>query len=121
MSQIPIYSTRGHWAAILVDQRLIFNTEGDWIGWVTHDRGVYSIRGEYAGWLADDNRILRYRHTSPLLPRLSPPPPPPRPQLPPSVPLAPLMADLRFDVIDLFDDAPHRLDPYDLDEVYDLD
>jgi len=42
-------------------------------------------------------------------------------RLPASVPLAPLMAELRFDTIDVFEDAPQRLEPLDLDQLDDLD
>jgi hypothetical protein len=121
MSQVPIYTSGGDWAAMLVDGLYLYNPQGEWIGWVAEDKGVYSVRGDYAGWLSNDRRILRLRDTTQLFPRRQPPPAPPRLMMPTSVPLPPLMAELTYDTVDLFEDAPHRLDPMDMDQVADLD
>ena len=119
-NQFPIYTTRGDWAAMLVG-RYLYNPHGDYIGWVESDGQVYSVRGEYAGWLSRDFRILCHRDTTELKPRRPPPPARPRLEMPTTVPLPPLMAELTFDTIDLFEDAPRRLDPYDMDQVQDID
>jgi len=118
--QIPIYTSHGDWAAMLVG-RYLFNPQGEWIGFIDAQAQVFSVRGDYAGWLARDFRVLRKRDSTPLVPRRQPPPPPPRVQLPITVPLAPLMAELTYDTIDLFEDAPNRLDPMDMDQIQDID
>ena len=43
------------------------------------------------------------------------------PELPPSMPLPPLTADLTYDTIDLFEEAVQLLDPFDMDQVQDID
>jgi hypothetical protein len=121
MKTTPIYQTNGDWAAMLVEDFYLYNPQGDWIGFVDSEQQVYSVRGEYAGWLSRDNRILRKRDTTPLARRREPPRVPPRLKFPTHVPLAPLMAELTYDTIDVFEDAPDRLDPYDLDQVPDID
>jgi len=121
MPQIPIYTTRGDWAAMIVDQNL-YDVQGEWIGWVDDEHRVFSVRGEYVGWLSKDFRVLGRRDTTLLMPRQTPPAtPPPRLRMPTSAPLAPLMAELTFDTIDVFEEAPHRLEPMDLDQLPDLD
>ena len=119
-TQFPIYTTHGDWVAMLVG-RYIYDREGHWIGWVDAESHVYSVRGDYAGWLARDFRVLRHRDTTELYPRRQSPPPPPRIEMPLSVPLPPMMAELTFDTVDLFEDAPQRLDPSDMDQVQDID
>jgi hypothetical protein len=119
-TQFPIYTTSGDWAAMLVG-RYIYNPQGDWIGWVEADSQVFSVRGEYAGWLSKDFRILCHRDTTQVMPRRGPPPTQPRLEMPTTVPLPPMMSELTFDTIDLFEDAPRRLDPYDMDQVQDID
>lgn len=119
-TQFPIYTTHGDWIATLVG-RYIYSREGHWIGWVDADSHVYSVRGEYAGWLSRDFRVLRRRDTTPLFPKRVPPPPPPKVKMPHTAPLPPMMAELTYDTIDLFEEAPHRLDPFDMDQVQDID
>jgi hypothetical protein len=119
-TQFPIYTSHGDWVAMLVG-RYIYSREGHWIGWVDADSQVFSVHGDYAGWLARDFRILCHRDTTPLLTRRQPPPPPPKHEMPLNVPLAPLMAELTYDTIDLFEEAAHRLDPFDMDQVQDID
>jgi hypothetical protein len=119
-TQFPIYTSHGDWVAMLVG-RYIYSREGHWIGWVDADSQVFSVHGDYVGWLARDFRILCHRDTTPLLTRRQPPPPPPKQEMPLNVPLAPLMAELTYDTIDLFEEAAHRLDPFDMDQVQDID
>ncbi len=119
-TQYPIYTTNGDWIALLVG-RYIYSREGHWIGWVDADSQVYSVRGEYAGWLSRDFRVLRRRDTTVTHPRRDPPPPPPKVEMPLHVPLPPMMSELTYDTIDLFEEAPERLDPFDMDQVQDLE
>lgn len=116
----PIYTTRGDWAAMLVGP-FLYNPQGEWIGWVDQARLVWSVRGDYVGWLSKDFRVLRKRDITELYPRRTPPPRQPRLKMPARVPFAPLMADLTFDTIDVFEDDPDRLDPGDMDKVADID
>jgi 4-fold beta-flower domain-containing protein len=121
MSQFPLYSSRGEWKGMLVDH-LIYNPQGEWIGWVDQERRVFSVAGEYVGWLNKDFRVLRRRVIERPVPRRSPPArPPERRRMPANVPLAPLMAELTFDTIDVFEDAPELLSPLDLDHMPDID
>jgi hypothetical protein len=110
---IPIYSTSGELGAYLL-YPFIYNRAGDWIGWVTSDRLVYSVRGNYVGVMSNGPRILRKReYTSDLKPHLEPPPAPP-PILPPAhAPLAPQMSEISINMIDVLDDAPGLLPPFD--------
>ena len=119
-TQFPIYTTHGDWIAMLIGSYII-SREGYWIGWVDADSQVFSVRGEYAGWLSKDFRVLRRRDVSVTMDRREPPPPPPKPELPLNVPLPPLMAELTYDTIDLFEDAAHLLDPFDMDQVQDIE
>lgn len=109
---IPLYSTAGDWAGLFENGHL-FNPLGEWIGWVTDGNQVYSVTGEYVGWLSKDFRILRKRTYDEPPPRRKPPPAPPRPRVPATVPLPPLMAELGFDVLDVFEDMPERLHSLD--------
>ena len=109
MKLIPLYSTTGDWAGLFHEGH-IFNNVGEWIGFVAPGTNqVYSVRGEYVGWLSNDFRVLRKRAIDELAPRLSPPPRPPKLTVPASVPLPPLMSDLTYDTIDVFDEMPDRL------------
>jgi hypothetical protein len=119
---VPIYTSRGDAEAFLVYPNL-YNRLGEWIGWVNADRGVYSVLGYYVGELTAEPRILRKRITASLRPRKSPPPPPPeRLLLPATIPLPPMMADLRFGVMDVLLEEPERLHTLDYgDERQDLD
>ncbi len=113
----PLYTTRGDWAAQLVDGYL-YNMRGDWVGFVTKDSQVYSTSGEYVGWLAHDFRILRKRDSDEAPPRRPPPARPPlKIQLPAAVPLPPLMGDVGFDTVDVLDEMPDRLHTIDADPL----
>ncbi len=105
---IPIYTSKGDVEAFLSYPH-IFNRTGDWIGWVTPKREVYSVLGYYVGYLTNDPRILRKRTTSTLKPRLTPPPPPERIRLPASVPLAPMMSELTYSLVDVLMEEAERL------------
>lgn len=118
---IPIYTSRGDAEAFLCYPYL-YNRSGEWIGWVTAGREVHSVLGFYVGEMTAEPRILRKRVTASLPPRRSPPPPPPRLEVPATIPLAPLMADLRFGMMDVLLEEPrllHTLDSGDIKE--DLD
>jgi hypothetical protein len=119
-TQFPIYTSHGDWVAMLVG-RYLYNTRGDWIGWIDPDSQVFSARGEYAGWLTKDFRVLARRDKTTDMLKREPPPPPPAIKLPVSVPLPPLMAELTYDTVDLFEERPQKLDPLDMDQVQDID
>jgi hypothetical protein len=105
---IPIYTSRGDIDAFLV-YPYIFNRSGDWIGWVNARREVYSVLGYYVGYLSDDPRILRKRATTTLKPRLTPPPQPEPIRIPATLPLAPMMSELTFSLVDVLIEEPERL------------
>jgi hypothetical protein len=109
---IPIYTSRGDAEAFLCYPNL-FNRTGEWIGWVTADRQVYSVLGFFVGELTAEPRILRRRITATIKPRRSPPTRPPRLEVPATIPLAPLMGDLRFGVVDVLLEEPERLHTVD--------
>jgi hypothetical protein len=113
---IPIYTSRGDAEAFLC-YPYIYNRVGEWIGWVTADRQIYSVLGIYVGDLTAEPRILRKRITSTLKPRKSPPPRPPKLAVPATIPLAPLMADLRFGTVDVLLEEPERLHTMDAGEL----
>jgi hypothetical protein len=113
---IPIYTTSGDLGAYLVYPH-IYNPIGEWIGYVTPDRDVYSVLGHYVGKLSNDPRILRKRSYDFSRPRQTPPPPQRRISVPATVPLAPMMAELSFSMIDVLDDEPERLSTIDFDEL----
>jgi hypothetical protein len=113
---IPIYTTRGDAEAFLCHPYL-YNRMGEWVGWVTANRQVYSVLGIYVGELTAERRIIRKKITDSLRPRKNSPPPPVRIRIPATVPLAPMMADLRFGVIDVLLDEPERLHTTDAGEL----
>jgi hypothetical protein len=115
-SVIPIYTSRGDAEAFLVFPYL-YNRLGEWIGWVTVERQVYSVLGFYVGDLTADPRIIRKRVTSTFKPPKTPPDCPPRLAVPATIPLAPLMADLLFGVIDVLLEEPERLHTMDAGEL----
>ena len=120
-SVIPIYTSRGDAEAFLVYPYL-FNRLGEWIGWVTADRQVYSVLGFFVGDLTAEPRITRKRFTATLKLHRTPPAPPPRLLVPATIPLAPLMGDLRFGVLDVLLEEPERLHTLDAGELrQDLD
>ncbi len=107
-SIVPIYTTRGDAEAFLVYPYL-YNRMGDWVGWVTADRQVYSVLGFYVGEMTAEPRIIRKRITASLRPHKTPPPPPERLLVPATIPLPPMMPDLRFGVLDVLLEEPERL------------
>lgn len=115
---IPIYTTSGN-AGGFLNYPFIYNTQGEWIGWVTAEKTVYSVFGQYIGWLNPDRRILRRRGEGFDQPHKFPPPAPTRLLLPATIPLPPMMAELRYDVVDVLDEMPDlmpTLDSYALDD-----
>jgi hypothetical protein len=120
-SIIPIYTSRGDADAFLVYPYL-YNRLGEWIGWVTADRQVYSVLGVFVGDLTAEPRIVRKRFTATLKLHRTPPAPPPHLAVPATIPLAPLMGDLRFGMIDVLLEEPGLLHTLDAGELrQDLD
>jgi hypothetical protein len=118
---IPIYTSRGDAEAFLV-YPYIYNRLGEWIGWVTEERQVYSIRGFFVGDLTAEPRIIRKRFTTSLMPWRTPPVRAPHFAVPATIPLPPLMAELRYGLIDVLLEEPDRLHTFDNDETaQDLD
>jgi hypothetical protein len=113
---IPIYNTKGDADAFL-SYPYLFNRLGEWIGWVTPQKDVYSVLGMYVGYLTNEPRILRKRLTSRLKPQRDPPPRPPKIYPPATIPLAPMMRELYFGVVDVLLDEPERLHPFDSGEL----
>jgi len=113
---IPIYSSRGDAEAFLVFPYL-FNRSGEWVGWVTPKREVYSVLGNFVGELTDDSRIVRKRADDDNKPHLQPPKSPGKIGTPASIPLAPLMKDLPFHLVDILQDEPERLHTLDSGEL----
>jgi putative flippase GtrA len=109
---VPIYTSRGNAEAILAYPYL-HNRLGEWIGWVTSDGEVYSVLGYYVGELTAEPRIIRQRFTASLKPHKTPPAPPARLSIAATIPLAPMMGDLRFGVIDILLVEPQRLHTLD--------
>jgi hypothetical protein len=113
---VPIYTSRGDAEAFLVYPYL-HNRLGEWIGWVTADRMVYSVLGFFVGELTAEPRIIRKRITASLKPRKTPlAPPPNRLLVPPTIPLPPMLPDLRFGVMDVLLEEPERLHTLDSGE-----
>ncbi len=118
---IAVYTSRGDAEAFLVYPYL-YNRMGEWVGWVTARREVYSVLGIYVGELTTEPRIIRKQSTASLKPRKAPPPRPPRLAVPATVPLAPLMGELRPGTVDVLAEEPfrlHTLDAGDLREEID--
>jgi hypothetical protein len=113
---IPIYTTRGDAEAFLAYPYL-FNRLGEWIGWVSPGRDVYSVLGLYVGELTAEPRIIRKRITATLKSRKTPPPAPPRISVPATIPLAPMMGDLRFGTEDVLLEEPERLHTSDTGDM----
>ena len=112
---IPIYNSRGDAEAYLVYPYL-FNRSGDWIGFVNKQREVFSVYGDYVGWVSDDPRILCKRSYMYGREKLTPPKQPPKIRVPSLGPLAPMMAELGFDVVDILLERPDRLPTLDSGE-----
>ena len=115
---IPIYSTMGDVEAILVYPS-IFNLSGEWIGWITADRDIFSVHGHYVGWLSSDPRILRKRSSGHIKSKRMSPSAPQRITPPASFPLAPMLPELPFGVIDVLADAPDLLPCLDYGDLRD--
>jgi hypothetical protein len=115
-SLIPIYTTRGDPEAYLAFP-YIYSRLGEWIGWVSSDRTVYSVHGIYVGYYSKDNRILRKLSDAFGQPHRYPPSRPPvKIRVPAHAPLAPLMAELPFGVLDVLLEQPELLSPLDFGE-----
>ena len=113
---VPEYNTRGDLEAFLL-YPYFYNRMGEWIGWVTADRKVYSVYGLYVGYYSNDGRILRKQSEVFGQDRRKPPAAPPlHITIPAHAPLAPLMAELPFGVIDVLLDQPDLLSPTDFGE-----
>jgi hypothetical protein len=112
---VPIYTSRGDAEAFLVYPYL-HNRQGEWIGWVTADRQVYSVLGFYVGELTSEPRIIRKRVTDSLKPHKTPPPPPIRRLAPATIPLPPMLPDLRYGFMDVLLEEPDRLHTLDAGE-----
>ena len=113
---IPIYNSQGEADAFLV-YPYIFNRSGEYIGWVTPQREVYSVMGYYVGSLTNDPRIIRKRAEDSDKPHMACPPTPQRMSPPAQVPLAPMMQELSYGIIDVLAESPellHTLDSGDL-------
>ena len=109
---IPIYTTSGDTAGFLVYPYL-FDPVGEWIGWVEEHRLVYSVFGQYVGWLNYDFRILRRRSDEFTHPDREPLARPARFYPPATVPLPPMMAELKYETVDVLDEMPDLLPVYD--------
>jgi hypothetical protein len=110
----PIYTTSGDTGGFL-KRPYIYNQIGDWIGWVDGQNQVYSVYGRYVGWLNKDNRILRRRADDFQRSDQQSPTKPPRLLPPATVPLPPMMAELKYEVVDVLEDMPElmpRLDDF---------
>lgn len=116
---IPVYTTKGDLEAFLLYPYL-YSRQGEWIGFVAPDRQVYSVHGHYVGWLADGPRILRRLADSFDRGRISVPRPQNLKISPPAMsPLAPLMSELTFGLIDVLQDQPELLPPPDFGDLRD--
>lgn len=113
---IPIYITSGEVGAFLVYPNL-YSMQGEWIGWINNERKVFSVLGVYVGDLSKDQRILCRRVSEETIPRLTPPPEPPRVYPPANFPLAPMMSELGFNIMDVLMEQPQRLHPMDSGEL----
>jgi hypothetical protein len=111
---IPIYTSKGDVGGFLQYPNL-FSPQGEWIGWVTYDRNVYSVRGNFVGKITNEPRILREREFRNEIHREIPPRPPHSIQPPLRVPLAPLMAEISQNLIDVLEEAPDLLPPMGFD------
>lgn len=113
---IPIYTTSGDLGALMI-YPYVFNNRGEWIGFVTPEKEVYSVLGYYAGYLGDGPRILRKRTYDYDKPRLTVPLAPSIITRPATMPLAPLMPELPYSVIDVLEEEPHRLTTVDAGDL----
>ena len=103
----PIYRSDGQWVAVY-EKGHLHNVDGEWLGFVI-GREVFDPGGLYVGFLSDDRRLLRKRALSDDPPRVPAPPEPGRLKTPGNVPLAPLLRELPFQIIDVFAELPERI------------
>lgn len=116
-SIIPIYTSRGDLEAFLI-YPYVYNRQGEWIGWVSPEKQVFSVHGHYVGWISDGPRILRKLADGFGKARTDIKPPEAKNILPPAqAPLAPLMSELTFGVIDVLLDAADLLPSVDFGEL----
>jgi hypothetical protein len=116
-SLIPIYTTRGDHGAFL-SYPYLYSRMGEWIGLVTPQREIYSVHGHYVGLLTKEPRILRKMSDSFDKPRHPMPERPPvRIHPPATVPLAPMMAELPYGMIDVLQDEPELLPSVDFGDL----
>lgn len=116
----PVYTSKGESAAYLAYPYL-FNLNGEWIGWVEKDKSVFSVYGQYAGFLSDGPRVVRRLSDGYDHPKRMPPHRPPRVRLPPTTPLAPMMSELKFGMVDVLETMPELLPTLDAGERPDMD
>ena len=109
---VPVYTSHGDAEAYL-NYPYLYNKMGEWIGWVNADRQVYSVLGFYVGEMTAEPRIVRRSLTASLRARKIPPPPPTRLLVPPTIPLPPMLPDLRFGLSDVLLDEPELLHTLD--------
>ncbi len=112
----PIYTTTGEPVAFIKTTH-IYNRDGEWVGYTNSRREVFSILGNYVGYLTKDPRILRKRVEELLHPAPPIPPAPARIYPPATIPLAPLMSELSYDIMDVLLEAPELLHPVDSGEL----
>ena len=103
---VPIYRTDGEWVAVYEAGHL-YNVDADWIGFLI-GREVFDPQGHYVGFLSDDRRLLRKRADSNVPADRRPPPRPVAPRIPGSMPLAPMLRDLPYSLVDIFQEEPER-------------
>lgn len=112
---VPLYTSRGDCNAYLL-YPLLYNLDGDWIGFVLSSKDVYSVYGDYVGYLSNDFRILRKRVIDQSKPKLVCPPKQPNIRMPALTPLAPLMCEVTYDMIDVLLEDPDLLPTLDAGE-----
>jgi hypothetical protein len=113
---IPIYKSNGELGALMIYPYL-FNTRGEWIGFITEKKEIYSVIGHYVGYLGGGPRILRKRTYNYDKSKLVPPRAPTNITRPATMPLASLMPELPFSVIDILEDEPQRLTTVDAGDL----
>jgi hypothetical protein len=99
----PIYSTNGEWVAQLHNGQM-YNTRGECVAWLD-GKDIYTRDGLYAGFLSDDGRVLRERIRRQRSLRAAPVAPT-KVRPPATVPLAPLFAELPWNLVDVFEEEP---------------
>lgn len=112
---IPVYTSRGDLGAFLAYPYL-YNCMGEWIGFVTAEREVFSVYGNYVGRLTGEPRILRKRSEAHERSDRTLPIRPGKITVPAHVPLAPMMAEIRFDTMDVLEEDPELLPTLDFGE-----